>query len=177
MMTKSNLISLGILCCLYSFPATADKPASAVKENPPSVAVDNFMLGSKAYEAGQYDRARELWRPLADNGDIRAQYAIGRMYEKGKGVDRNFETAIHWYRQAAKHGHADSEYRIAVGYAYGLGVKRDEAEGLSWLRRAANHGQKRAQKVLAQAYEEGRLGLKADPQQAKYWYDRAKSGS
>ncbi|MDH3407621.1 MAG: sel1 repeat family protein, partial [Gammaproteobacteria bacterium] len=117
------------------------------------------------------------WLPPAENGDIRAQYAIGRLYEKGRGVERNFETAISWYRKAAERGHADSEYRIAVGYAYGLGVARDEAEGLSWLRRAANHGQKRAQKVLAQAYEEGRLGLKADPERAKYWYDKAGSGS
>jgi len=177
MSTKPNLITLGLVCCLYSFPVMADKPAPATSDNPAPVAVDKFKLGKKAYEADQYDRARDLWLPLAENGDIRAQYAIGRLYEKGRGVERNFETAISWYRKAAERGHADSEYRIAVGYAYGLGVARDEAEGLSWLRRAANHGQKRAQKVLAQAYEEGRLGLKADPERAKYWYDKAGSGS
>ncbi|MCR4302078.1 MAG: sel1 repeat family protein [Sulfuricaulis sp.] len=176
-MTKSNLIALGFVCCLCSFPVMADTPAPAAKEHSAPVAVDKFRLGSKAYQAGQYARARELWQPLAENGNIHAQYAIGRMHEKGNGVERNFETAISWYRKAAEHGHADSEYRIAVGYAYGLGVKRDEAEGLAWLRRAANHGQKRAQKVLAQAYEEGRLGLKADPELAKYWYDKAGSGS
>ncbi|MDH3371029.1 MAG: sel1 repeat family protein, partial [Gammaproteobacteria bacterium] len=114
----------------------ADKPAPATSDNPAPVAVDKFKLGKKAYEADQYDRARDLWLPLAENGDIRAQYAIGRLYEKGRGVERNFETAISWYRKAAERGHADSEYRIAVGYAYGLGVARDEAEGLSWLRRA-----------------------------------------
>ncbi len=176
MMPKSNLVPLVFVCCLYSFPVMADKPAPTARENPAPVAVDEFKLGAKAFDAGQYARAHELWEPLAENGDIRAQYAIGRMYEKGRGVERNFETAIRWYRKAAEHGHADSEYRIAVGYAYGLGVKRDESKALSWLRRAANHGQKRAQKVLAQAYEEGRLGLKADPEQAKYWYDKAKSG-
>ncbi|MDH3514281.1 MAG: sel1 repeat family protein, partial [Gammaproteobacteria bacterium] len=107
----------------------------------------------------------------------RAQYAIGRLYEKGNGVERDLETAISWYQKAADRGHADSEYRLAVGYAYGMGIARDEAKALSWLRRAANHGQKRAQKVLAQAYKEGRLGLAADPEQAQYWYDKANSGS
>lgn len=175
MISKSDLITLCLVCCLYSFPVMADKPAPAASENSAPVAVDKFKIGSKAYQAGQYDRAHELWQPLAENGDIRAQYAIGRLYEKGRGVERNLETAISWYRKAAERGHADSEYRIAVGYAYGLGVKRDEAEGLSWLRRAANHGQKRAQKVLAQAYEEGRLGLNADPERARYWYDKAAS--
>jgi uncharacterized protein len=175
-MRKSNLIIIGLFCCVYSLPVTADKPAPVTSENPVPAAIDKFKLGASANDAGQYARARELWLPLAESGDIRAQYAIGRLYEKGRGVERNFETAISWYRKAAERGHANSEYRIAVGYAYGLGVKRDEAEGLSWLRRAANHGQKRAQKVLAQAYEEGRLGLKADPEQAKYWYDKAKSG-
>jgi TPR repeat protein len=31
--------------------------------------------------------------------------------------------------------------------------------------------------MLARAYQDGRLGLVADPEQAKYWYDKANSGS
>ena len=81
------------------------------------------------------------------------------------------------HRKAAEKGHPDSEYRLAVGHAAGLGVKLDEAEALVWLRRAADHSHKRAQKNLARAYEQGRFGLKPDPEQAKHWYDKAASGS
>lgn len=163
------MIAVSLILCLFSTQVWADKPA------PP--AVNTYQSGASAFDAGQYDKARELWTPLAENGDARAQYAIGRLYEKGKGVERDFAQAFVWYRKAAEKNHPDSQYRLAVGYAYGLGTKKDEAEALSWLRKAANNNQKRAQKVLAQAYEEGRLGLTADPKQAKYWYDKAKSGS
>lgn len=166
-MHRTNLIIAGLALCLLSLPSAADKPAP--------VPVDKFQSGKSAFDAGQYSTARELWLPLAENGDVRAQHAIGRMHEKGNGVPRDFAVAANWYRKAAEKGHADSQYRLAVGYAYGLGVKRDESAALSWLRKAANNGQKRAQKILARAYEDGRLGLVADPEQAKYWYDKANS--
>lgn len=168
-MNQANLIIAGIVLCLFALPSTADKPAP--------VPVDKFQSGMSAFDAGQYSKARELWLPLAENGDPRAQHALARLYEKGKGVERDFKTAAGWFLKAAEQGHADSEYRLAVGHLYGLGVKRDEAAALSWLRKAANHGHKRAQKMLARAYEDGRLGLVADPEQAKYWYDKANSGS
>ena len=168
-MNPKHLIAVGLVLCLFSIQVSADKPAP--------LAVDKFQSGTSAYDAGQYAKARELWLPLAQSGDVRAQYALGRLYEKGKGMERDFEQALVWYRKAAEKEHPDSQYRLAVGYAYGLGIKKDEGEALSWLRKAANNGQKRAQKVLAQAYEEGRFGLTADPKQAKYWYDKANSGS
>ncbi|MDH5512528.1 MAG: sel1 repeat family protein [Gammaproteobacteria bacterium] len=177
-MKKPDLFVIGLACLLFSVAAPGDKPAPETMDKPPAAAsVDKFRVGVRAFNANQFTRARELWLPLAESGDVRAQYAIGRLYEKGNGVERDLETAISWYQKAADRGHADSEYRLAVGYAYGMGIARDEAKALSWLRRAANHGQKRAQKVLAQAYKEGRLGLAADPEQAQYWYDKANSGS
>jgi len=156
-----------LLFCVCSFSVWADKPA------PPEV--DPFQSGQAAYDAEKYQQARKLWLPLANHGDVRAQYALGRLYEKGKGVDRDFNKAYDWYQKAAQKNHPDSQYRVAVGLAMGVGIAKNEPEALSWLRKAANNNQKRAQKVLAQAYEEGRLGLKADPVQAKYWYDRAKA--
>ena len=168
-MIRKNLPAVGLVFCLFATQVAADKPAPPV--------VDKFHSGASAFDAGQYAKAREWWLPLAENGDVRAQYAIGRLYEKGKGVERDFAQAFVWYQKAAEKDHADSQYRLAVGYALGLGVKKDEAMALSWLRKAAYNGQKRAQKALARAYDEGRLGLTTDPEKAKYWYDKANSGS
>ncbi|GAB4507036.1 MAG: hypothetical protein Tsb0026_00870 [Sulfuricaulis sp.] len=170
-MNRTKLIITGLVLVLLSLPVVADKPA------PPVAEADKFQSGTSAFDAGQYTKARELWLPLAENGDARAQHAIGRLYEKGRGVERDFAQAFIWYQKAAQKGHADSEYRLAVGYATGLGIKKNEGEALSWLRKAANNDHKRAQKTLARAYEEGRFGLTADPGQAKYWYDKANSGS
>lgn len=164
-MRYAKLSTLGILVWLFSVPAQSGG------STPP----DSYEAASVAYEAGDYAKARSIWQPMADKGDMHAQYAIGRLYEKGRGVDRDFATAVKWYRQAAEKGHADSQYRLAVGYGYGLGVKKDETLAVMWLRKAAANGQKRAQKSLAKAYEDGLFGLPRDPAQAKYWYDKASS--
>lgn len=168
-MKHSNALIAVLFLCLLPLPSLADKPGPVVP--------DPYQRAMAAMNAGRYVQAREMLLPLAESGDVRAQYAIGRLYEKGWGVSRDFKTAGEWYRKAADKGHPPSEYRMAVGYAAGLGVRRDEAEALVWLRRAAHNGHKRAQKTLARAYEQGRLGLAADPEQAKYWYDKADSGS
>ena len=149
-----------------SAPKAAQKPSSA-----------NYEAGLTAYDAGDYGKARHIWKPLAETGDVSAQRGMGKMYSKGQGVDRDFTAAHKWYRPAAEKGDAESQYRLAVGYAYGLGVKKDEAAAVTWLRKAATNGQKRAQKSLAKAYEDGLFGLPRDPAQAKYWYNKANSGS
>lgn len=184
---------LTIICtvCLVSVTAAAGgltTPAKSPSEVSSSVAPSpptkiqktteiDFNKGNAAFRANEYAKARHIWMPLAEQGHTQAQYAVGRLYEKGNGVERDFATAAKWYRLAAENNHADSQYRLSVGYAYGLGLKKDESLALVWLRKAANNGQKRAQKVLGRAYEEGRLGLSVDSEKAKYWYDKAESGS
>ncbi len=154
-------------------PATSSAltPAAAAVSAPPGA---NYDAGSAAYDAGDYDKARRIWQPLAEKGDVRALRGMGKLYEKGRGVERDFAAAIKWYRPAAEKGDAESQYRLSVGYGYGLGVKKDEAKAMEWLRKAAENGQKRAQRSLAKGYEEGLNGLPHDPEKAKYWYDRSK---
>ena len=151
-------------------PTMTAKPVVA----PPAVVL-NAEAGAVAYEAGDYDKARRIWQPLAEKGDARALRGLGKMYEKGRGVDRDFETALKWYRPAAEKGDAESQYRLSVGYGYGLGIKKDEAKALEWLQKAAENGQKRAQRSLGEGYEKGMNGLPRDPEKAKYWYDRSKT--
>jgi len=155
-------------------PTSAPAPAPASATAPASAGA-NYEAGSAAYDAGDYDKALRIWRPLAEKGDVRAQRGMGKMYEKGRGVERDFATALKWYRPAAEKGDAESQYRLSVGYGYGLGVKKDEAKAIEWLRKAAENGQKRAQRSLAKGYEDGLKGLPRDPVKAKYWYDRSKT--
>ena len=163
-------------------PALADKPAplpkAALTATAPAstVPLSDYAAGAAAYDAGDYAKARSIWQPLAEKGDAQAQRGMGKLYEKGRGVERDFAEAIKWYRPAAEKGDAESQYRLSVAYGFGLGgVDKDEAKALEWLRKAAENGQKRAQKSLAQGYEEGSHGLPRDPEKAKYWYDRSKT--
>ena len=169
-MRKTLLTVINFVFLLFSALALADKPAPAPV---PVNETNNYETGSAAYDAGDYEKARHIWEPLAKKGDVRAQRGMGKIYEKGKGVERDFAMAYKWYRPAAEKGDAESQYRVSVAYGYGLGVKKDEAEAVKWLRKAAEGGQKRAQKSLAKGYEDGSHGLPQDPEKAKYWYDRS----
>ena len=182
-MSKLTLTASGFIACFFSGwvlaggpdpaqTAAAPAPVSTGLQTAPSA---DYEKGAAAYDAGDYALARKIWQPLAECGDVRALRAMGKMYEKGRGVDRDFAEAIKWYRPAAEQGDAESQYRLSVGYGYGLGVKKDEAKAILWLRKAAENGQKRAQKSLARGYEDGSYGLPRDPEKAKYWYDRSKT--
>jgi TPR repeat protein len=37
------------------------------------------------------------------------QYELGKKYEYGQGVKRDYQQAIYWYRQAAEQGHTEAQ--------------------------------------------------------------------
>ena len=54
----------------------------------PMLAADR-QAGEKAYDRGDYATALKEWRPLADQGDAKAQFYLGNMYLYGEGVPQN----------------------------------------------------------------------------------------
>ncbi|MEK9660422.1 MAG: hypothetical protein VW644_01585 [Alphaproteobacteria bacterium] len=84
-------------------PATVEEAATA-----PAVARvmgRTVADGAAAYHAGDYDRAFEIWRVLANNGDARARFHLGALYYEGRGVARELETAHLLLGMAADAGH------------------------------------------------------------------------
>ena len=49
------------------------------------VAAQDLQTGLEAVEGGDYAAALKEWRPLANQGDIKAQHNLDFMYEKGLG--------------------------------------------------------------------------------------------
>tara|TARA_B100000315_G_C14481483_1_gene543114 strand:- start:25 stop:495 length:471 start_codon:yes stop_codon:yes gene_type:complete len=107
----------------------------------------DFQKGWDAYNRGDYANALREWRPLAEQGRVSAQFNLGWMYEYGKGVPKDYKTAVRWYRRAAVQRHAGTHFyggvaQAALGKAYflGQGVPQDFSEALKWLRKAARQG-------------------------------------
>jgi TPR repeat protein len=125
--------------------------------------------GITAALRGNYAAAIRLWRPLAEDGDVQAQYAIGTMYELGLGVTQNREEAVKWYRRAANLGFADAEYSLAESYENGRRVPRDYEEAANWYRRAAEHGHRLAPENLGIMYLFG-SGVAKDHVFASMWF-------
>ena len=49
-------------------------------------------------------------RPCAEQGNARAQFALGSKYHYGRGVPEDRVEAVRWYRLAAEQGFAEAQY-------------------------------------------------------------------
>ena len=65
----------------------------------------DHRAGVAAYKKRGYATALRHWRPLAEQGHVRAQIRLGMMYRRGLGVTRDYAKAIRWWRKAAEQGH------------------------------------------------------------------------
>ena len=82
----------------------------------------DFQAGQDAYKRGDYDTALKEFRPLAEQGHAGAQYNLGVMYDKGRGVLQDYQEAVRWYRLAAEQGIASAHNNLGVMYDKGRGV-------------------------------------------------------
>lgn len=102
---------------------------------------DDFQKGMDAAERGDYAAALKQFLPLAEQGDVDAQYNSGVLYDKGWGVPQNYKTAIKWYKLAAEHGNAKAQYNLGITYYKGRGVLQDYVRAHMWLNIATANGQ------------------------------------
>ena len=65
-----------------------------------------------AYNRGDYAPAMEVFRPLARQGNARAQAAIGAMYRKGQGVAKSSGRAFMWLSLASARGDAGAKVEV-----------------------------------------------------------------
>jgi hypothetical protein len=77
-----------------------------------------------AHGRRDYATALRLWRPLTDQGNAGAQYALGFMYAGGQGVPKNYAEAAKWWRLAADQGNTFAQYNLGT-----LGGERSERVG------------------------------------------------
>ena len=90
-----------------------------------------------AYERQDYSAALQLCRPLAEQGDARAQLSLGGMYYNGQGVQQDYSEAAKWTRKAAEQGYAPAQAHLGVLYWNGQGVPQDVVLAYMWLSLAA----------------------------------------
>jgi predicted aspartyl protease len=99
------------------------------------------------------DNSAEIARlkPLADRGDVVAQYKVGLLYAES----RNLIDAARYYQLAADKGNAEAQFRLAGLNCNGLGVPKNSAECIRLYRLAADAGITQAQVNLAARYLTG----------------------
>ena len=104
------------------------------------VMAQDFDKGFAAYTAGDYATAVQEWRPLAEQGEARAQNNLGVMYDNGYGVLQDYAEAVRWYRMAAEQGNATAQNNLGVMYENGRGVLQDAVLAHMWYNIGSANG-------------------------------------
>jgi len=109
-------------------------------------------VGLIAQKRGDETTAAQWFRKAAEAGDITSQYYLGRAYETGSGVPRDYAEAMAWYNKSASRGDkvaSDGMVGMAGMYENGEGVPKDMEKTLALYRHAADLGNLAALKALA----------------------------
>ncbi len=109
---------------------------------------------------------------LAEQGDAIAQYDVGRMYQRGRGISQDINEALRWLRRSAQQGNVSAQTSLGVLYFEGKQIKPNPKKSYSLLHSAATRDVAQAQFYLARLYETG-VGTRSDMKLALRWYERA----
>ena len=98
-----------------------------------------YEQGKKLYDQKKYTEAVKKLLPAAQKGHKKAQYRLGRCYDKGHGVQEDNQKAYQWYLKSAQQGHAKSQYQLGKCYMKGKGCTKDAAKAKTWLLKAVKN--------------------------------------
>ena len=128
----------------------------------------DFQKGLAAAQRGDFATALREWKPLAEQGNARAQVNLGLMYQRGDGVPQNYKTAVKWYRLAGEQGNARAQINLGLMYENGKGVSQDDKTAVKWYRLAGEQGDAFGQNALGNMYDAGR-GVPNDDKESAKW--------
>jgi TPR repeat protein len=111
--------------------------ASALGAGP---ADSQFRSGLSAYNGGDYQKAIQIWQPLAEREDAASQAGLGFIYQRGLGVEVDHKKAAYWLRKAAEHGQPEGQMLLGSLYFYGQGVPQSYIQAFAWCDLAQDNG-------------------------------------
>lgn len=80
-----------------------------------------------------------LYKESIKNGNEVSMYNLGKLFDDGNKVDRDYLVAYDYYRMAAKHNYPDAQAELGWMFAEGHGVSRDYYKSAYWYNLAAEN--------------------------------------
>ena len=78
-----------------------------------NISFANLESAMNDYKRGNYKEAYIEFKRLAGLGNTTAQNNLGFMYDKGHGLQQDYQQAVYWHRKAAKKGHIGAKNRLS----------------------------------------------------------------
>lgn len=135
-----------------------------------------YKEGKALYDAKKYTEAFPKLKTAAEKGHKKAQYRLGRCYDKGRGTAKNMALAFQWYSKSAAQDYAKAQYRVGKCYKDGEGVLKDRKKAFEYFTKSAKQDYAEAQYSLGKCYMKGK-GTPADQKKAVSWFKKAVSNA
>ena len=106
--------------------------------------------------AQEYDKLYAVARKMVDEGEPKANYYLGMLYDAAWGVEQDKELAVKYYTLAAQADNSWAQTHLATLYFSGEGaLPQDIEKTLYWTERSAAHKNPASQLFLGLMYMEG----------------------
>ena len=106
----------------------------------------------------------------ADAGQARTQYALGKIYRDGQGVEKDVQKAVELFTLAAMQGNSFAAFALGKMYlSDDPALSRNVAAALKWITNAAEHGNQFAQYYLGKLLLKGTDDISQDTNSALRW--------
>jgi TPR repeat protein len=122
-----------------------------------------YQLGRSVEQAGEHERAAELYEEAAAGGHLLGFHRLGYLHLIGRGVPQDTEKAIALFETAAAGGETYAMNSLARAYASGEGVEQDREKAMDLYLRAAAQGNTFAYNNLGYLLAEEGRGDRALP--------------
>ena len=100
----------------------------------------NFFAASAPSDAARREAETRRLQELVDAGNVSAFEPLARLYEDGRGVERDWARAFELRRQGAEAGDPNAQTGLARAFRFGLGVAPDVQAAFDWGVRALEQG-------------------------------------
>jgi uncharacterized protein len=131
------LVIFAIIGGLWLLSHVEGSPEQPTPKNQVPLSGQTYEDANAAINRRDFRTALSILRPLAEQGNAKAQTALATMYEAGWGVPQNYTEAMNWHRRAADQKDPYGQMMIATMYRDGHGVPKDYVRAYMWYELAS----------------------------------------
>lgn len=102
----------------------------------------------EAFDAGDYITAYKLFKPRAEDGDVKAQNYLGVHYYLGLGVKRDLRKALQWYEKAAIQGDPEAQFNYGLMFHNAHGTEQNITTAFKWYYASYRQGNPNAERYM-----------------------------
>ena len=114
----------------------------------------SFERGDDAANAGDFTTALKEWKPLAENGHVKAQLGLGLIYLNGEGgIPKDNEEAEKWFKKAAEQGSLEAQLILGQRYYKGVDFEKNMEKGFAIINKLVEQDFAPAQFELGLIYQ------------------------